>query len=271
MKLISRIAASVAAAIALVSPLAAVPAQAATGNLVSFGDSFTANGGAFGDRYSESPALNFRLTPCLNDADNWPHRVAFDLGLDIVDYSCNGTSYWLDYYVNHAIAKGNINPDTEMVTFMYGGLQPDSFIDTLLSSAGSSEAPSRYASLLDSQFRKIREVAPNARIVMTNYPSMTVNDTACLYPPFGANIVIPGLTAAEAAWNRQIEDTAHRLGVEFVDVYSASLTHDPCQPDPAHRWTVLLQRLDSPSIMAGHPTDVGHAEMGAFIGRELLK
>ncbi|MBX4322195.1 esterase, partial [Mycobacterium tuberculosis] len=69
--------------------------------------------------------------PCSNDTRNWAHQTANNLRLDIADYSCNGTTYNLDIYVNDAIKTGNIGPDTKEVVLMYGGLQPDTYVDTL--------------------------------------------------------------------------------------------------------------------------------------------
>lgn len=267
-----------AAAIALVACLStAQPAHASQGRaMVTFGDSFTANGGAPGERGAVSPFNPlFNIHPCANDTRNWAHQTANNLRLDIADYSCNGTNYNLDIYVNDAIKTGNIGPDTKEVVFMYGGLQPDTYVDTLANAAlPNIPKGSNYRGFLGFQFDKIRHVAPNARITMVNYVPMTVNDTVCVVNHRNlvnivAPLTIPGATLAEDEFNREIGRAANSLGVNFINLHDQAKTHDPCQPDPAQRWAVAVQTPTAPSVMPLHPTDVGHDGMAGIITREL--
>ena len=63
--------------------------------MVTFGDSFSANGGAPGDRAAVSPFSASTPLPntCSNDKHNWAHQTARNLGHSRADYTCNGTSY----------------------------------------------------------------------------------------------------------------------------------------------------------------------------------
>lgn len=249
-------------------------AEAAQGQeMVTFGDSFTANGGAPGNRTSSSPYNpDINIHPCFNDKRNWAHQTANNLHHSIADYSCNGTSYWLDAYVNDAVRSGNIGRNTKEVVFMYGGLQPDTYVDAL-ANATLPNIPkgSNYRKLLGSQFNKIRQVAPNARITMVNYTPMTVNDTLCAINDGNKVIPIsfPGATLAEDEFNREIGRAAHALGANFINLHDQAKTHDPCQPDTSQRWAVAAQTPTAPSVMPMHPTDVGHDGMARIITREL--
>lgn len=241
--------------------------------MVTFGDSFTANGGAPGNRGAKSPynpAIN--IHPCFNDKRNWAHQTANNLNHSIADYSCNGTSYWVDAYVNDAVRSGNIGRNTKEVVFMYGGLQPDTYVDAL-ANATLPNIPkgSNYRRLLGSQFNKIRQVAPNARITMVNYTPMTVNDTLCAINDGNkvTPIPFPGTTLAEDEFNREIGRAAHDLGANFINLHDQAKTHDPCQPDTSQRWAVAVQTPTAPSVMPMHPTDVGHDGMARIITREL--
>lgn len=241
--------------------------------MVTFGDSFTANGGAPGNRGAKSPynpAIN--IHPCFNDKRNWAHQTAKNLNHSIADYSCNGTSYWVDAYVNDAVRSGNIGRNTKEVVFMYGGLQPDTYVDAL-ANATLPNIPkgSHYRGLLGSQFNKIRQVAPNARITMVNYTPMTVNDTLCAINDGNkvTPISFPGTTLAEDEFNREIGRAAHALGANFINLHDQAKTHDPCQPDTSQRWAVAVQTPTAPSVMPMHPTDVGHDGMARIITREL--
>lgn len=241
--------------------------------MVTFGDSFTANGGAPGNRGAKSPYNpDINIHPCFNDKRNWAHQTAKNLNHSIADYSCNGTSYWVDTYVNDAVRSGNIGRNTKEVVFMYGGLQPDTYVD-VLANATLPNIPkgSNYRGLLGSQFNKIRQVAPNARITMVNYTPMTVNDTLCAINDGNKVIPIsfPGATLAEDEFNREIGRAAHALGANFINLHDQAKTHDPCQPDTSQRWAVAVQTPTAPSVMPMHPTDVGHDGMARIITREL--
>ena len=241
--------------------------------MVTFGDSFTANGGAPGNRGAKSPYNPYiNIHPCFNDKRNWAHQTANNLHHSIADYSCNGTSYWVDAYVNDAVRSGNIGRNTKEVVFMYGGLQPDTYVDAL-ANATLPNIPkgSNYRRLLGSQFNKIRQVAPNARITMVNYTPMTVNDTLCAINDGNkvTPISFPGATLAEDEFNREIGRAAHDLGANFINLHDQAKTHDPCQPDTSQRWAVAVQTPTAPSVMPMHPTDVGHDGMARIITREL--
>ena len=249
-------------------------ANAAQGQeMVTFGDSFTANGGAPGNRGATSPYKPYiNIHPCFNDKRNWAHQTANNLHHSIADYSCNGTSYWLDAYVNDAVRSGNIGRNTKEAVFMYGGLQPDTYVDAL-ANATLPNIPkgSNYRGLLGAQFNKIRQVAPNARITMVNYTPMTVNDTLCAINDGNTVIPIsfPGATLNEDEFNREIGRAAHALGANFINLHDQAKTHDPCQPDTSQRWAVAVQTPTAPSVMPMHPTDVGHDGMARIITREL--
>ena len=239
--------------------------------MVTFGDSFTANGGAPGERAATSPYKRpFR--PCFNDKHNWAHQTANNLDHNLADYSCNGTSVWVNQHVDDAIKQGNIGHDTKEVVFMYGGLQQGTYFDAL-ANATLPDVPkaSTYRGLLDFQFNKIRKAAPNARITMVNYVPMTVNDTLCVvnHDQLQLPVTIPGATTAEDEFNREIGRAAHDLGVNFINLHDQAKTHDPCQPDTNQRWATLVQTPTAPSVMPLHPTDVGHDGMTQIITREL--
>ena len=238
-------------------------------DIVTFGDSFTANGGAPGGRGRTSPYPR-PIHPCYNDNDNWAHQTARNLHMSIADYSCNGTSVWVNNYVDHALATGNIGPDTKEVAFMYGGLQPDTYIDAAMPNIPKA---SNYRALMGHQIKKIRARAPHARITMVNYIPMTVNDTLCAVNN-GKKVVpvgFPGVTAYEDRFNAEIGYAAHSLGVNFIDLHTKAKGHDPCQPNTAQRWAVAAKTPTAPSVMPMHPTDVGHKGMADIISNELRR
>lgn len=263
----------VAALVALISAPSVAHASHDRGGqeMVTFGDSFTANGGASGDRAAVSPYLA-PIPRCANDKHNWAHQTAHMLGHSLADYSCNGTSYNLAPFVTHAVLSGNIGPNTKEVAFMYGGLQPGAGIDTLAGMAlPDGPRASTYRGLLAAQFEKIRAVAPNARITMVNYTPMTVDDTLCVVNEdfLKLPVTIPGVTAAEEAFNAEILRAANALGVNSIDLHMQAKTHDTCQPNPAERWAAAINTPSAPAALPMHPTDAGHTGMAQIITREL--
>ncbi|MBK4147895.1 GDSL-type esterase/lipase family protein [Corynebacterium macginleyi] len=242
--------------------------------MVTFGDSFSANGGAQGDRAAASPFLaSLPLPPvCKNDNHNWAHQTARNLGYSLADYTCNGTNYTIAAYIEHAVRSGNIGPNTKEVTLMYGGLQPDTYVDTL-ANATLPNIPkgSNFRGFLAAQFHRIRSAAPNARITMVNYVPMTVNDTLCVIHSNRLKLPLsfPGATRAEEEFNREIGRAAGSLGVNFIDLHNQAKTHDPCQPDTSQRWAVAVRTPTAPSVMPMHPTDVGHTGMAGIITNSL--
>lgn len=268
MRTFTKLASCIIACAASITAPAAAHADGPHGkDMVTFGDSFTANGGAPGSRGNVSPYPR-PIRPCYNDNDNWAHQTARNLHMSIADYSCNGTSVWVNNYVDHALATGNIGPDTKEVAFMYGGLQPDTYIDAAMPNIPKA---SNYRALMGHQINKIRARAPHARITMINYIPMTVNDTLCAVND-GHKVIpvgFPGVTGFEDRFNAEIGYAAHSLGVNFIDLHTQAKGHDPCQPNPAQRWAVAAKTPVAPSVMPMHPTDVGHRGMAGIITREL--
>ncbi|WP_162138672.1 GDSL-type esterase/lipase family protein [Corynebacterium doosanense] len=246
--------------------------------MVTFGDSFAANGGAGGGRFvpSETPSR----PNCRTDNENWPHVAARTAGLQLADYSCNGTSYLLPDYVEAAIAQGDLGYDTRQVAIMFGILDVRVIGDVAYSATthGQDLQYSAYVSGLNDTVNRIRSVAPNAKITMVSYPRLIDNDYLCtgtfegVLPAGssqrGPNVFIPGGTHVESHFSQVIGDTAARIGVSFVDLYSASSGHGPCS-DPSQRWVNMYQRANPDSVMTNHPTDFGHQEMGRLVGASL--
>lgn len=247
--------------------------------MVTFGDSYAANGGSGGARFvpSETPSR----PNCRTDSENWPHVAARTAGLQLADYTCNGTSVQLPDYVDSAIAQGDLGPDTRQVAIMYGILDPRVIGDVAYSSGtnGQELQQSAFVSALNDTVNRIRSAAPNAKITLVSYPRLLDNDFLCTgnfqgFAPGssgqfqGPNLYIPGGSRTEAHFSQVIGDTAARIGVSFVDAYSASAGHGPCS-DPSQRWVNMYQRQNPDSVMANHPTDLGHQEMGRLVAASL--
>lgn len=124
-----------AAIVVMLTAALAAPVQAKAqtpappGNIVTFGDSYTAspdqwlNGIAASSVPSSSASEEYPQTGgCLQSPYNWPRQLAAQTGLEVADWSCTAdtTAGMLDR-IDRAIGAGDISPDTQAVIFAIGG------------------------------------------------------------------------------------------------------------------------------------------------------
>lgn len=237
-------------------------AQEQGAQMVTFGDSFTANGGS--DPARTTPPSAEWLPHCRTDNNNWAKVAARALNKSIADYSCNGTfGIPLAIYLDAAIQKGDLGPATEDVVLMIGGLDPLFYGDVV---TNLTKRPELLGTPFQEAMRllqnRVREVAPKARLTFATYPRLTDNDQVC--PTFGQVLPAPGATIIESGINETVRNISQALGAHFVDVYAASAGHSPCAV-PEERWTAIIPDPVAPSVMGSHPTDLGHLEMGKIM------
>ncbi|MBC2681070.1 GDSL-type esterase/lipase family protein [Corynebacterium anserum] len=243
--------------------------------LVTFGDSFTANAGKGGPRGLQ-PGHNALTANCATDMENWPKTAAKDLNVSLGDWSCNGTgglpALQLMAYVEAAIAQGDLGPGTKDVVMMYGGMDAIQWVQT-----GQTMAPELKVDFhaFNDTMRvvgdRIREVAPNARIFMTSYSEYATNDQLCLVnlPGNVTNpIPAPGATRIQEAFRDNLRNTAAANNFQFIDVYQQSIGHGTCAPEGPDRW---VAGFVDPNMgpMTNHPTVAGAKATGHIIARGL--
>ena len=238
--------------------------------VVTFGDSFTANAGKSGPRGLEEGQTPI-VANCATDMENWPKIAAHQAGKSLGDWSCNGMGgapvVQLVGYVEAAIMHGDLGPGTQDVVFMYGGMDALMWADV----AGEMQIvgglnPSVYQQELQHAANRIREVAPGVQIHLASYPEYATNDQLCLVNLPGQTIPIPapGGTQIQEAFRDSIANAAHNIGANFIDVYQATIGHGTCNPDDNQRFVAGFQ---DPAMgpMTNHPTIKGQYAMGDII------
>ena len=241
--------------------------------VVTFGDSFTANAGKSGPRGLEGGQTPI-VANCATDMENWPKLAVEKAGKspdDLGDWSCNGMGgapvVQLIGYVEAAIMHGDLGPGTQDVVFMYGGMDALMWADV----AGEMQIvgglnPSAYQQELQHAANRIREVAPEAQIHLASYPEYATNDQLCLVNLPGQTIPIPapGGTEIQQAFRDTIRNAAHNIGANFIDVYEATIGHGTCNPDDNQRFVAGFQ---DPAMgpMTNHPTIRGQYAMADII------
>lgn len=242
--------------------------------VVTFGDSFTANAGKSGPRGLE-PGQMPVVANCATDMENWPKIAAKNTGKSLGDWSCNGMGgapvVQLVGYVEAAIMHGDLGPGTEDVVFMYGGMDALQWVDVAGKMQNIGELNNTlYQQELTHVANRIREVAPGATIHLASYPEYATNDELCLVNLPGQTIPIPapGGTQIQEAFRDSIANAARNIGANFIDVYQQSIGHGTCNPVDRDRWVAGFM---DPNMgpMTNHPTIDGQYAMADIIAPHL--
>ncbi|MEF2976089.1 SGNH/GDSL hydrolase family protein [Subtercola sp. YIM 133946] len=253
----------------------AAPADLAGKHYVALGDSYSAGFGL--QPFSDSPAAG-----CYQADENYPHLAAAALGLDLTDVTCSGavTANIIDTPQVTIGDQGTapvqslaLTDQTDVVTVTIGGndlgfadvaqscvaldpagptftgfdtckerYDPDGF-DLLADKIHSTVSPA-----LDNTFALIRQKAPNAKVIVVGYPTISpdVENTpaaGCFSdplgtgePPFPAN-TFP-FTATDTQYLHSVEaklDTAIRVAAEangagYISTLPLTENHSACAP-----------------------------------------
>lgn len=274
-KRVRRVVAIAAAVVVAGTTLVAQPAPseaAPNGNIVTLGDSFSANPDQLRNaRRAFDPGV-FRDYPstagCLQAPDNWPRQLGERTGAPIADWSCTAqTSRTALGRLEGAIQSGDLHPGTRAVVVAVGMNNFGGF--GVLDGVNILEPVAvRGAYLHDMHVMvdRIRSVAPGARIVFSGQLQVTepVSATYCsvnVVPNMPAGFPVPLLRDVEN-WNRGNQvDAARETGVEFVDIKDGSALHNSCAPD-LDRWVAGVIDTTTPNCnMAFHPSRAGSAFM----------
>lgn len=298
----TRLATATGAALAtLLVTLAAVlaaPAQAneqepaPAGNVVTFGDSYTASPDQWINGIVASPVTSSSAPEehpanggCLQSPYNWPRQLAAQTGVAVDDWSCTAetTAGMLDR-IDRAIDAGDLNADTQAVIFAIGG--NDFGPAAIGEGAPLSSVPemtTRYTAHMGQAAAKVRAVAPGAQLLVSGYPQVTNGDFLCVIqvvPERPVGIPFPG-ELLEGSLRDMQSHAAEVNDMVFVDNYELTHGHDTCSPDDALRYVAGILDVTSPAYeMIMHPTGLGHSVIAAnnaaalglsFEGSDLLE
>lgn len=282
-----RLLAALASLLMLVGLVVAAPAsEAQQRNLVIFGDSIIADTptpeylvnrlgmasstsslsslGSSGS--SESSGSSFQQ--CPTSANNYGVRAANKLGMPAWDYSCAGTTSispgpQFSTQVDRALATAALTPATGRVVVTTG------FNDTYNNDSQSDQQiRARFVDAMRPQIQRIRNAAPNARIQIVGYATVTDNDHACLVH-LGANIHDRTYLPQVGRWERLAQDMqrdlAYATGTEFLDMKPSTRDRGMCAADHMRNWAGVLDFHAGPGNMPIHMTHRGHEHVANVI------
>ncbi|HZK31693.1 MAG TPA: GDSL-type esterase/lipase family protein [Corynebacterium sp.] len=259
------------AALALAGLLAPAAAHAQTGNVVTFGDSYTASPNERTNTLHIRGSSAFvpndypRRGPCLQGPDNWPRQLAAQTGLQVDDWSCNAeTTQRMLGRVTHAIESGDIHPGTRAVIFAIGGMDYGLTEGAPITNINAMNE--RYANMMRGVADQVRQVAPDAQLIISGYPQVTNDTGICMVqviPTLPLGVPVPGGFAEDVLANMQ-RYGAEAAGMDFVDNRELTRGHNTCAVNDAQRYVSGLVDFTSPTYeMTLHPTNLGHSAIAA--------
>lgn len=212
------------------------------GEYVAMGSSFAAGLG-LGPRAPGSPFV------CMRSALGYPHLLARQAGLTLVDVACSGST--TDHILNGGPAfvrpqLDAVGPQTRLVTITSGG-NDVSYVGDLTMSAGAAGrlgkllwkgakplAQRDFAKVTANFQRIVQDIkarAPSALVVLVSYPDILPPQGTCGQLGFDAQMAGLGREIA-ASLREATRVAAERSGALFVDMSAVGTGHDACSADP---------------------------------------
>lgn len=232
---------------------------------------------ALGDSFTSAPGVGTSTGPavCFRTDGNYPHLLAEQLGLELVDVSCAGATS-RDLRSPQAGAGDGVGaqldaltPDTGLVTLSIGANDAGLFGAlatqcTALGGFGQGVSCAQDGRFADGRLtvelsalqretvrsvRAIRKRAPDAEVVVVGYPR--------LVPASGTCEVLP-VTAADVpfVWevNRRLAAAlkagARAAGAAYVDMWALGEGHDACAEEP---WVAGLRPVGPGAPLHTYP------------------
>lgn len=257
----------------VVSPQAqAAPAR----NLVTFGDSYMSNptpaetvgakvrlaaenAGIPLDNPVTAPLGQYTAHGCGQSPTNAPRQIGRMTGLTVNDYSCPGAMAYstgapamtLRGEVDNALADRALNAQTSNVVIQFGFNDSYSW---LLGKVMANGLPDTYLNLqqryaeqkvlwdraMNDAINRIKAAAPNARVTIASYPTISKPDTAeqCLLhvEMIPGDIGIPAFWIRDAEvnisnWSKALVAARARDNVVLADLRGATAGRGECAPD----------------------------------------
>lgn len=212
---------------------------------------------ALGDSYTAAPGVPVvdGSDPCQRSTGNYPHLLAERLDLELTDVSCGGatTDDLTDpqRFPNATVPPqlDAVTPETDLITLGIGGNDLGLIArlvgrcyqlgqtDPTGSPCTDADGPQLLGDVPTIQERVVRAIeavraaAPQARIVVVDYPQLVPEEGTCDQLALAAGDYALG-REVNAALSEAVQAAAEQAGVEHIDLLAASEGHDICSDDP---------------------------------------
>ncbi len=245
---------------------------------------------ALGDSYTAAPLVPSTDTSdgCLRSDGNYPHLVAAELGYELTDVSCVGATTTSMIGVQQTRSGAQpaqldaLGRGTDLVTLGIGGndveLFGTLFQDCLPLAADDPDgspctdtlrggpddllpAVRRVDGLVEAIVTGIRQRAPQARIVVVDYPQLLPARGSCEAAPLAAGDYAY-VREVNTALSQAVMAGARASDADVIDVLGMSRGHDVCSDDP---WVNGVQ-TDPERALAFHPFAVEQEAVADAVG-----
>ncbi len=213
---------------------------------------------ALGDSYVAAPLVPVTdvANGCFRSSNNYPSIVAKKLGAALDDRSCIGAQskdFTLSQFPDVPPQLDALTPKVDLVTVGIGGNDERVFarlvgICTKLRASDPNGAPcaarmsaqgsdtllasiDRTRAKVLALLRRVRQKAPNAKVIVVGYPQIADPDHECRDLPLAKGDYAYAVKVNRAL-AEMLQSAARATGTAYVDVWSASAGHDICSADP---------------------------------------
>ena len=254
----------------LLSVAVGAPANAApNGNIVTLGDSYTANPDQVLSTVRDlpiPPVTNYPKTGgCLQAPNNWPRKLGAKIGAKVADWSCTAqTSQNMLSRLSSAIAVGDLHSGTHAVVIAVGINDYGPFgVNQGFQPWDRGKMRADYVRNLSAAAKKIRANAPNAKIVVSGMLAVSHPSAPNMFCP--VNVIpnapggfpLPALQAVEADNEANQRAAARTIGATFVPLRLPSAPHSTCAPDRQRFVSGAIDTTTPNYTMSLHPSNAG--------------
>lgn len=219
---------------------------------VALGDSYAAGDGA-GSYLSDG-------TSCYRSLKGYPGLISASSGYALNLQACSGAVVGdvLNYqmaplsnasYVTVTIGGNDIGFASTVSTCLGTNTTACLTAITTARSKIATELPAK----LDTLFGQVKQAAPGARIVATNYPRL-FNGKDCSWLTSFTSAEMTGLNAGADDLSNAIKTAAAKAGIGFADVRGVFTGHEVCSRSPWIRNAQLFSQYES-----FHPNATGYS------------
>ncbi|MCS4489024.1 MULTISPECIES: SGNH/GDSL hydrolase family protein [unclassified Corynebacterium] len=257
------------------------PAQAKLHSTTLIGSGTGAEYVALGDSFAANPSTTEHyeiLNPnefCRYGDISYPEALARYFN-SFANFTCSGAVIRDDYIgrpvkatmmtlLNNAAPSRALGPDTQIVTITIGGNESWNGVrDYGLAGSTPLVTTDNYIIRIKESISRIKELAPQARILLVGYPEVVGPDNqGCLISsdrfgfPIHLSIPVVGAYDYVRALNHAMQEAAPLLGVEYVDVYTDSIGHGLCAPENQRYIKAIVDTPARDPMLPLHPTELG--------------
>jgi hypothetical protein len=234
---------------------------------------------ALGDSYVSGPLI---LPPapgapldCTQSARNYPHLVAFALGLSLTDVSCGGATtadFSEAQFPDQPPQFNALSSSTAVVTVGIGGNDNNLFVGTLATCGAEdlvfpfgTPCKATFGSKLEEEIaadgpvvgaalHHVHQVSPSAKVFVVGYPDILPQSGSCWPQVPLTSGDVKYLNGVEKALNSMLSSQAAANGATYVDTFTPSIGHDACKSISVRYIEPVLPESDAFSV---HPNERG--------------